>query len=66
MHIADWQTSSHCGEGEACVSVATGSVRHTIRLRESENPEVVLTISRTALRGLVLVTKLDELGPQSP
>ncbi|MEU1148967.1 DUF397 domain-containing protein [Streptomyces sp. NPDC005863] len=37
MLTSDWQTSSYCQEGDACVNVAT-TPSGTVRLTESADP----------------------------
>ncbi|MCP3819961.1 DUF397 domain-containing protein [Streptomyces sp. A3M-1-3] len=42
----DWQQSSYCAEGNACLNIATAP-DGTIKLRESNNPEVIVTTPTT-------------------
>ncbi|MEU1786854.1 DUF397 domain-containing protein [Streptomyces sparsogenes] len=51
-----WQRSSFCGGGgNNCIEVATGD--SGIAIRESAEPEAILTTDRTALRAFVLGVK---------
>lgn len=52
-----WQKSSHSQPGGECVEL--GISDDTLRLRESDEPDAVLSISRTALGAL-----LDRLKQQ--
>ncbi|MEU7043093.1 DUF397 domain-containing protein [Streptomyces varsoviensis] len=56
-----WQKSSYSTEGANCVHVAAAS-DGTIRLRESDAPDAVLSIAPGALRGLLAAIKGDRLG----
>ncbi|WP_411144224.1 DUF397 domain-containing protein [Streptomyces sp. x-80] len=53
---AGWQTSSYCGEGEACVNVAV-SAPDVIKLRESDAPDVILTTTLANLRTFIRAAK---------
>lgn len=48
----EWQKSSYSGEAANCVNVA-GGADGWIRVRESDEPDVVLRVSRRQLRGLL-------------
>ncbi|WP_327317961.1 DUF397 domain-containing protein [Streptomyces sp. NBC_01235] len=52
MQPLHWQKSSYSGDGSNCVNVAAGHTR-TLHLRESDEPEVVLTTTTTRLRALI-------------
>jgi len=56
-HIS-WQKSSHSPEGNTCVEIAAAD--DVILLRESDNPEKVITTSRTKLEALILGVKAGE------
>ncbi|MCQ8195276.1 DUF397 domain-containing protein [Streptomyces rugosispiralis] len=64
MATRDWQKSSYSSTGNACLYVsAPGNA--TIRLRESDEPETILTTTPTALDALIRSAKaglLDHLG----
>lgn len=52
MHAIEWQKSTYSGDGSNCVYVAatpTGAVH----LRESDEPDVILTTSPERLQGLI-------------
>ncbi|MDT3395554.1 DUF397 domain-containing protein [Streptomyces sp. B1866] len=51
-----WQKSSYCQESASCVYVAAVE-DGTVKLRESDDPDVVLTASRTALRAFIRAAK---------
>ncbi|MFD7707470.1 DUF397 domain-containing protein [Streptomyces sp. NPDC059785] len=51
-----WQKSSYSQEASACVNIATAP-DGTLRLRESDEPEVLLATSRAALGGLISAVK---------
>ncbi|MFI5676385.1 DUF397 domain-containing protein [Streptomyces cellulosae] len=58
MSTTTWQKSSYCGEGEACVHVATAA--ETIRLTESADPaQAILTATPAAFDALLAVLKKD-------
>lgn len=52
---AEWQTSSHSHEGANCLNVADAPGR--IFLRESDAPDVVLTMRPRTLRSLIRTLK---------
>jgi hypothetical protein len=52
----DWQKSSYSNEGANCVDVAA-ALDGTIRLRESDEPDVTLPVTRAGLSGLLLAIK---------
>ena len=47
-----WQKSSYSDEGSSCVYLAAPG-NGTIRLRESDDPTVILTTTRTAIHALL-------------
>jgi hypothetical protein len=51
-----WQKSSFSGEAANCLNVAAAADR-MVRLRESDEPDVILRASATALRGLLIAIK---------
>ncbi|WP_373920629.1 DUF397 domain-containing protein [Streptomyces rapamycinicus] len=64
LSARDWQKSSFSGEGNACLYVSALD-NATIRLRESDEPETILTTNPTALGALIRSAKagqLDHLG----
>jgi hypothetical protein len=57
-----WQKSSFSAEAANCIYVATAP-DGTLRLRESDEPDVMLAAPRTALAGLLASIKsADELS----
>ncbi|WP_413807275.1 DUF397 domain-containing protein [Streptomyces sp. OE57] len=64
LSARDWQKSSFSGEGNACLYISALDSA-TIRLRESDEPETILTTNPSALRALIRSAKtgqLDHLG----
>ncbi|MEU5023215.1 DUF397 domain-containing protein [Streptomyces milbemycinicus] len=64
MTARDWQKSSYSGEGNACLYISSTDDA-TIRLRESDDPDTILTTTPTTLRALIRSAKaghLDHLG----
>ncbi|MFE7116398.1 DUF397 domain-containing protein [Streptomyces sp. NPDC057654] len=61
MNAYVWQKSSYSTEGANCVNVAAAP-DGTIRLRESDAPDAVLSIASGALREFFAVIKSDRLG----
>ncbi|WP_079038327.1 DUF397 domain-containing protein [Streptomyces sp. NBRC 110028] len=53
---ADWQKSSYSHEGANCVYVAAPAP-HTIALRESEEPDVILTTTPATLGTFIRAAK---------
>ncbi|MER6011240.1 DUF397 domain-containing protein [Streptomyces bluensis] len=53
-----WQKSSHSSEASSCVYVATAPDT-TLRLRESDEPDVVLRTGPAALAALIATVKQD-------
>ncbi|MFD7507032.1 DUF397 domain-containing protein [Streptomyces sp. NPDC059850] len=52
----DWQKSSYSQEGSACVYVAAPAP-HTIALRESDEPDVILTTTPATLATFIRAAK---------
>ncbi|MGQ4382761.1 DUF397 domain-containing protein [Streptomyces sp. SAS_270] len=51
-----WQKSTYSQEASSCVNIATAP-DGTIRLRESDDPEVTLSTTRTPLKNLIAAAK---------
>lgn len=51
-----WQKSSYSTEGANCVNIATAS-DGTLRMRESDDPDVILATTPTALSALLASVK---------
>ncbi|WNE98507.1 DUF397 domain-containing protein [Streptomyces luomodiensis] len=56
MLTYNWQKSSFSGNAGNCVYVATGE-HHTVRLRESDEPEVVLATTPATFGGFIRAVK---------
>ncbi|TGA84575.1 DUF397 domain-containing protein [Streptomyces sp. MZ04] len=54
-----WQKSTYSEEGSSCVYIAPGTTPDTIRLRESDTPEEILTTARPQLRALIAAIKAN-------
>ncbi|MEU3620376.1 DUF397 domain-containing protein [Streptomyces sp. NPDC006872] len=52
MQPLHWQKSSYSGDGSNCVNIAADPTG-TLHLRESDEPEVVLTTTLVGLRTLI-------------
>lgn len=52
----EWQKSSFSSNASSCVNIAAGA-DGALRLRESDDPEVVLAARPTAVRGLIRALK---------
>ncbi|MGA6156330.1 DUF397 domain-containing protein [Stenotrophomonas sp. NPDC087984] len=52
----DWQKSSYSQEGSACLYVAAPAP-HTIALRESDEPDVILTTTPATLGTFIRAAK---------
>jgi hypothetical protein len=57
----NWQKSSYSGDGTHCVNVAT-TPDGAVAIRESDDPDVIVTVSPDAFRGLIQSLKAG-LGP---
>jgi hypothetical protein len=55
----DWQKSSYSGTAANCVYVAATD-NGTIKLRESDNPNVIITTTPAKLRTFILAAKAGE------
>ncbi|GAB2625009.1 hypothetical protein GCM10027168_65990 [Streptomyces capparidis] len=61
MSALNWQKSSYSVELANCINVAT-TPQGTIALRESDDPDVIVTVSPDAFGGLIQSLKAG-LGP---
>lgn len=59
MSIYDWQKSSYSGTGGNCVYVSAAD-DGTIKLRESDDPDTVVTTTPEKLRAFILGVKAGE------
>ncbi|ADI06665.1 hypothetical protein SBI_03544 [Streptomyces bingchenggensis BCW-1] len=65
MSTLAWQKSSYCAEGNSCLNLAVAPDR-TIRLRESEDPDITLTTTPAHLGTFIRAAKagaFDHLAP---
>jgi hypothetical protein len=65
MSEINWQKSTYSGQGDGASCVELAAVGGTIRLRESDDPEVVLTTTRARLGAFlqgVRAGRFDHLG----
>ncbi|MGW5868036.1 DUF397 domain-containing protein [Streptomyces sp. NPDC055239] len=58
-----WQKSTYSEEGSSCVYIAPGPTPTTIRLRESDTPEEILTTTRPQLAALITAIKTKADAP---
>lgn len=56
MHTIHWQKSTYSGDSSNCVYVAA-TPAGTVHLRESDEPETILTTAPTALKSLIRALK---------
>jgi hypothetical protein len=56
---AYWQKSSYSQQGANCIHVAAPA-RHTVKLRESDEPDVVLTATPATLGAFIRGAKAGE------
>lgn len=56
-----WQKSSYSHEGANCLGLAAGA-DGAVRLRESDNPDTILTVTPAALHGLICAAKAGRLS----
>ncbi|MBL1115014.1 DUF397 domain-containing protein [Streptomyces sp. 4503] len=56
MATHDWQKSSYSQEGSACLYIAAPAA-HTIALRESDEPDVILTTTPATLGTFIRAAK---------
>jgi hypothetical protein len=62
LHELSWQKSSFSSEASSCVYVAAAPDA-TLRLRESDEPEVVLRASSATLAALIAAVKAGTAKP---
>ncbi|MGW2187988.1 DUF397 domain-containing protein [Streptomyces sp. NPDC001719] len=55
MSTYDWKKSSYSGDSSNCLTIATTD--SGLLLRESDNPEAVITLTATQLRTLIRIIK---------
>ncbi|MEU9877249.1 DUF397 domain-containing protein [Streptomyces phaeochromogenes] len=58
MHAIDWQKSTYSGDGSNCVYVAA-TFTGAIHLRESDEPEVILSTTRDRMSALIRTLKTN-------
>ena len=58
MSTLNWQKSSYSNEGADCLNVA--ETAGAILLRESDEPDTIVTVTPAALRFLLLAVKAGE------
>ncbi|MEV2255352.1 DUF397 domain-containing protein [Streptomyces sp. NPDC050147] len=56
MHTHNWQKSTYSGDASNCVYIAA-TPDGTIRLRESDDPDVTLTTTPARLHALIRTLK---------
>lgn len=56
MHSTEWQKSTYSGDGSNCLYVSAEPIG-TIRLRESDTPDTILTTTAEGLRHLIRALK---------
>ncbi|MEN2420191.1 DUF397 domain-containing protein [Streptomyces rimosus] len=64
MPSTPWQKSSYCADSSNCLSLAA-SPDHTVRIRESETPRVVVTTTQSQLASLVNAIKKGALTQEA-
>ncbi|MFC4514658.1 DUF397 domain-containing protein [Streptomyces ehimensis] len=62
MTVFTWQKSSYSGDDSSCLYLAP-SPAGTIHLRESDDPDVILTTTPARLRPLITHIKAGGLTP---
>jgi hypothetical protein len=62
----DWRKSSFSGSGEGADCLELAAVAGTIRLRESDAPEVVVSATPEGLRAFICGIKAGELDDLLP
>lgn len=63
MHASDWQKSSFSNEAAACIELTV--IDHAPRVREGDEPDVIVTTTSHRLRELINSVKtgrFDRLG----
>lgn len=63
MYTHDWQKSSYSAQGNNCLEIAATHADE-LRVRESDEPGLVLTAPAARLRALVRVVKAGSLPPR--
>ncbi|MEC4019982.1 DUF397 domain-containing protein [Streptomyces sp. H27-D2] len=66
MPVPSWQKSSYSGQGANCVYVAAAAAPDAVMLRESDDADVILTITPAKLRAFLRAAKagaFDHLAP---
>ncbi|MGW0970595.1 DUF397 domain-containing protein [Streptomyces sp. NPDC002516] len=59
----EWQKSSHCQEGDACVHVAASGAAETVHLTESADPaHSILSTTPAAFGALLRALKGEDRG----
>jgi hypothetical protein len=56
----NWQKSSFCGGGDGAECIEVARVVESIQLRESDNPEAVITTAPTRLKAFIIGIKSGE------
>ncbi|MEV6017579.1 DUF397 domain-containing protein [Streptomyces sp. NPDC051997] len=63
MDTSDWQKSTYCQEGEACVHVAASGAAETVHLTESADPaHSILSTTPAAFGALLRALKGEDRG----
>jgi Lhr-like helicase len=66
MSCYNWQKSSYSGEAANCINVAAATDA-SIRLRESDAPDTIITTTPESLKALIHSTKANgSTPPQAP
>ncbi|MGQ4516330.1 DUF397 domain-containing protein [Streptomyces sp. DW26H14] len=60
MSNLTWQKSSYSGNASNCLNVAADADDGTIKLRESDDPDTVVTTTPEKLRAFILGVKAGE------
>ncbi|WP_028813557.1 DUF397 domain-containing protein [Streptomyces flavidovirens] len=63
MSTPHWQKSSYSGDSSNCLEIRAD--RQGVKLRESDDPAVVLTATTQSVRQLVLGLKTHGFSPRS-
>jgi hypothetical protein len=58
MSKYNWQKSSYSGDSSNCLNITAHN--GTIKLRESDNPDVIITTTPEKLRALILGIKASQ------
>ncbi|MFD5815501.1 DUF397 domain-containing protein [Streptomyces sp. NPDC127038] len=63
MDTSEWQKSSYCQEGEACLHVAASGAAETVHLTESADPDhSILSATPAAFGALLRAIKSPDRG----